>query len=229
MKEIKLNLKPDYEGCVEATLLHSKSTTIAVGAVLYVHGYIDYFFQNHVAEFFNSHGYDFYALDLRKYGRSYLPNQHFNYCRDLSEYFEEITRSINIITDNNALLNLTLLAHSTGGLIAALYASRGEARSRIKMLILNSPFFELNSTWIKRNVFVPIAACISTICPYAKKKNELSLHTQKQKRSMGFQHRLQTTRWSSSLFCMVKSHKKGSKRIETRVKYNYSGSSFNFR
>ncbi len=36
-------------------------------AVLYIHGFIDYFFQTEMAEQFNQHGYDFYALDLRKY------------------------------------------------------------------------------------------------------------------------------------------------------------------
>ncbi len=29
----------------------------------------DYFFQTEMADQFNQHGYDFYALDLRKYGR----------------------------------------------------------------------------------------------------------------------------------------------------------------
>lgn len=178
MKELKLFLNPDYEGEVIATLLQSKSTTAAApkGAILYIHGYIDYFFQTHVSEFFNSHGYDFYALDLRKYGRSLLPNQHFNYCRQLSEYFEEITASIDIITAQDSHKFLALLAHSTGGLTSVLYAAQGKLRGKLNILLLNSPFFELNSTWIKRNIFVPLAACISTIFPYAKKKNELSLY-----------------------------------------------------
>lgn len=177
MKELKIVLKPDYEGEVVATLLHSNSTTGSIkGAILYIHGYIDYFFQSHVAKFFNSHGYDFYALDLRKYGRSLLPNQHFNYCRDLTEYFEEITSSINIITSDGGHKSITLLAHSTGGLTSVLYAAKGELRDKLNMLILNSPFFELNANWLKRNLFVPISAYVSNILPYAKKKNELSLY-----------------------------------------------------
>ena len=39
-------------------------------AVLYVHGFIDYFFQTHVAEAVEARGYRFYAVDLRGYGRS---------------------------------------------------------------------------------------------------------------------------------------------------------------
>src|SRR5690606_40133468 len=35
-------------------------------AVLYVHGFIDYFFQTHVAEAVEARGYRFYALEDRK-------------------------------------------------------------------------------------------------------------------------------------------------------------------
>ena len=35
-------------------------------AVLYVHGWSDYFFQTHLADFWNEQGFDFYALDLRR-------------------------------------------------------------------------------------------------------------------------------------------------------------------
>src|SRR5690606_6997040 len=52
-------------------------------AVLYLHGYNDYFFQTHLAEHLMVHGYAFYALDLRKHGRSLRPWQTPNYCTDL--------------------------------------------------------------------------------------------------------------------------------------------------
>ncbi|MEK8226237.1 alpha/beta hydrolase [Oerskovia sp. M15] len=39
-------------------------------AVLYVHGFVDYFFQAHLGDAFEEHGYAFYAIDLRGYGRS---------------------------------------------------------------------------------------------------------------------------------------------------------------
>ena len=35
-----------------------------------MHGFADYFFQTPAADFWVERGYDFYALDLRKYGRS---------------------------------------------------------------------------------------------------------------------------------------------------------------
>ena len=65
------------------------------------------------------HGYDFYALDLRKCGRSIISpdhDQHKHYCTDLREYDEEITLTIEHIikeakTHNRKIL---LLGHSTG-------------------------------------------------------------------------------------------------------------------
>src|SRR5690554_3751201 len=84
-------LTPDYEGEVKATLISSNSNQGSRKSVLYVHGYIDYFFHAHMGQKFNTQGYDFYALDLRKYGRSLMEHQHPNYCIDIEEYFEEIS------------------------------------------------------------------------------------------------------------------------------------------
>ena len=72
-----------------ATLISATCEMPSSKAILYVHGYVDYFFQTHMAERFVREGWNFYALDLRKYGRSLLPHQHAYYCRDLREYFPE--------------------------------------------------------------------------------------------------------------------------------------------
>ena len=58
--------------------------------MLHVHGFADYFFQTAYAEWWTERGYDFYALDLRKYGRSILPHQTPNYIADLHDYFPEL-------------------------------------------------------------------------------------------------------------------------------------------
>ena len=55
-----------------------------------MHGFADYFFQTGYAEWWTERGYDFYALDLRKYGRSLRPHQTPNYVTDLREYFAEL-------------------------------------------------------------------------------------------------------------------------------------------
>ncbi|MBP7974971.1 MAG: alpha/beta hydrolase, partial [Acinetobacter sp.] len=74
-QQLTLNFADDYDGKVVATLVRKKAAQATKKAVLYVHGFADYFFQKEMAEQFNQHGYDFYALDLRKYGRSKLPHQ----------------------------------------------------------------------------------------------------------------------------------------------------------
>ncbi|MBK8462278.1 MAG: hypothetical protein IPL36_04350 [Nigerium sp.] len=40
-------------------------------AIVHVHGWNDYFFHGHVADFYEAQGVAFYALDLRRYGRSW--------------------------------------------------------------------------------------------------------------------------------------------------------------
>ena len=138
-----IEFPPDYDGPVVATLVRKAGTPKHRRAVLYIHGFIDYFFQAHMAERFEAEGWSFYALDLRKHGRSLLPGQHPCFCKRINEYFADITRAIGIIrkASDGPLL---LAGHSTGGLIAALYADSGQAKSAIAALWLNSPFFEFN-------------------------------------------------------------------------------------
>ena len=89
----RFEFPPDYDGPVVATLVRLPGPQCAT-AVLYVHGFVDYFFQAHMARRFAAEGYAFYALDLRKHGRSLRPGQHACYCSDLSEYYAELTRAI---------------------------------------------------------------------------------------------------------------------------------------
>jgi alpha-beta hydrolase superfamily lysophospholipase len=139
-----LSLPDDDEGPVVATLVRRRAATPGARAVLYLHGFIDYFFQAHLADAYNAHGYNFYALDLRKYGRSLLPHQTANFCRDLREYFPEIDAAIELIRGPEGQRWLLLNGHSTGGLTGALYANSGARREAIHALFLNSPFFDLN-------------------------------------------------------------------------------------
>ncbi len=85
-----LTLPDDDEGSVVATLVHRPAAETTDRAVLHVHGFADYFFQTAYAEWWTERGYDFYALDLRKYGRSILPHQTPNYVADLAHYHPEL-------------------------------------------------------------------------------------------------------------------------------------------
>lgn len=141
----ELPFPDDYDGRVVATLVRLPAESAAKGAVLYVHGFIDYFFQRHLAERFAAEGYAFYALDLRKHGRSLRPHQHPNFCKSIKEYYADVTRALLIIGQP-----VVLAGHSTGGLICALYAHDGERRKQVKALWLNSPFLAFNAPFVRR-------------------------------------------------------------------------------
>jgi alpha-beta hydrolase superfamily lysophospholipase len=134
---LELAFPDDYDGPVSATLVRLPAGAAPRGAVLYLHGFADYFFQRHMAERFAAEGYAFYALDLRKHGRSLRAHQHPNFCKSLSEYYADITRALDELGE--AVL---LAGHSTGGLLAALYAHEGERRDAVRALWLNSAFFD---------------------------------------------------------------------------------------
>src|SRR3546814_8022284 len=85
-----IELPDDDEGRVVATLVHRPSEGPSRGAVLHVHGFADYFFQTEFAQWWVDRGYDFYALDLRKYGRSLLEHQTPHYIDDVGDYYPEL-------------------------------------------------------------------------------------------------------------------------------------------
>lgn len=145
-------LPDDYEGKVVATLLSKSASNLTDSAVIYLHGWADYFFHDHLASWFNEQGYDFYALELRKYGRSLLAHQKPNYCRDLQEYFPEIDSVIQRVTQRDGHQHVLVFGHSTGGLTASLYAAQGQRRQEIDGLILNSPFLGFKADGLMGNV-----------------------------------------------------------------------------
>ena len=60
--------------------------------MLYLHGWNDYFFQTHLADYLTELGLDFYALDLRRYGRSLRRGQLRGFITDLDDYGERARR-----------------------------------------------------------------------------------------------------------------------------------------
>ncbi|MGB5436628.1 MAG: alpha/beta hydrolase, partial [Maribacter sp.] len=163
-KKLTLSLKDDYEGSVVATLIRRKSETTSSKAILYVHGFNDYFFQGQMAKRCNLNGYNFYALDLRKYGRSYLSHQKLNNVRSLLEYDEELDLALQIIKseNNNQVL---LMGHSNGGLILANYAGSHLNSDLFHGIICNSPFFEFNLSYFKRKIGIPILSILGRYFP----------------------------------------------------------------
>ena len=147
----------DYQGKVISTLVGMHTDNKRNKAVLYVHGYNDYFFQEEMAMKFDSAGFHFFAIDLRKYGRSMLPEQTPFDVRNLDEYYADIDSALHYIKAQD-IDNIVLMGHSTGGLTVPLYASDHRNDIDIKALILNSPFLDMNQSWSYENIIIPAAA-----------------------------------------------------------------------
>ncbi|MFI3259012.1 MAG: alpha/beta hydrolase [Rikenellaceae bacterium] len=159
-----IDLGVDYSGKVEATLVRTTPHIDSDRAILYLHGFNDYFFQREMAHRFNDSLYNFYALDLRKYGRSLSEDQTPFEVREMEEYFEEIDSAV-VAMRREGIRTIILMSHSTGGLTSSLYAKRDEASPRIDGLILNSPFLDMNLGWILEELFLPVVAKIGNYYP----------------------------------------------------------------
>ncbi|MEG2067115.1 MAG: alpha/beta hydrolase [Tannerellaceae bacterium] len=154
----------DYEGKVVCTLVKKPELPNVHQAILYIHGYNDYFFQQQLGDSVNAHGYNFYALDLRKYGRSILPNQDPFFCKNLSEYYADIDTALATIRSEGNQ-RIYLMAHSTGGLITPLYLSSKQGKSPVEGLMLNSPFLEMNMSWFMRKIVMPVISFLGRFFP----------------------------------------------------------------
>ncbi|MFJ3957794.1 alpha/beta hydrolase [Arthrobacter sp. NPDC090010] len=180
-EQCSLPLTEDEEGPVTATLVRRKAhrelshaarehrwpswlsavrqrraqTSGHQDVVLYVHGWADYFLQTELADYFEDHGASFYALDLRKFGRSLHEHQTAGFSADLEIYDEDIEAALSALEAAERLrgateLRIHLLGHSLGGLIAPLWADRNPGR--LASVILNSPWLELQGSSLVRTI-----------------------------------------------------------------------------
>lgn len=154
----------DYEGEVIATLIRKQGIAASTKAVLYIHGFNDYFFQEQLADEFIKNGFHFYALDLRKYGRSILTNQKKNNLRSLSEYYPDIDEALSIIKKEGNK-EVVLFGHSTGALIITLYAKVRKEKSLFDALICNSPFYDFNGPLFQKKTLLPMLSLLGRLNP----------------------------------------------------------------
>lgn len=165
---VDIPLPDDYSGKVKATLIAKPLFVCDKKAVLYVHGFADYFFQDHLAKWYNEQGFHFYAIDLRKYGRSLLPGQFPGQARNLAAYFEELDLALAIIKRNHPQAFVLLNGHSTGGLTAALYAQARKGKGLVDALFLNSPFLDFNAPKFLKILLLPVLAALGYLFPNCK-------------------------------------------------------------
>ena len=148
----QIELPDDDEGPVVATLVSRAAATPTRRAVLHVHGYCDYFFHTGIADFYVERGYDFYALDLRKHGRSLLPHQTPNFCTDITDCFPELDEAMRRIRARDGHERVVISAHSTGGLVTPLWADvrRRTGQAVADGFVLNSPWLDLAGSLLRR-------------------------------------------------------------------------------
>ncbi|TGE10323.1 alpha/beta hydrolase [Hymenobacter fodinae] len=164
---------PDYEGPVVSTLVRHLAEGPSTRAVLYVHGFNDYFFQRELALNYGAHQFNFYALDLRKYGRSIRSHQRPNNVRDLREYFHDLDAALaRVRAEGNT--TIVLSGHSTGGLIVSLYMWYRKAKAGVAAMVLNSPFLEMHQPWLLRKFGIPMMKRLGARWPDMALKANLS-------------------------------------------------------
>ncbi len=178
-EQLTLPLGEDAEGPVVATLVRSRADRSLLSElfgdrralhdvdVLYVHGWSDYFFQRSLARYWTDRGADFYALDLRKYGRSIRPGQTPGYITDLSTYDEDIAAALagmgRPLDGPASTRRLVLVGHSTGGLILSLWAATHPGAA--VAVILNSPWLEFQLSAVTRAAVAPMVGLQARLRP----------------------------------------------------------------
>ena len=176
-QQATLPLGSDGEGDVVATLVrHRPPPTDLVSPfapahgvdVLYVHGWSDYFFQTGLAEHWHRVGARFYALDLRKYGRSLRDHQTPGFVANLATYDADIDAALTAMghgenAERPSRRRLVLMGHSTGGLTLSLWAARHPGRAHA--LVLNSPWLELQTGGAGRAFIAPLVQLGARVQP----------------------------------------------------------------
>ncbi|WP_243695289.1 alpha/beta hydrolase [Agromyces protaetiae] len=196
-EQLTLPLGEDDEGEVVATLVRYLPGRLpgkrwwwrkpftrgaAEGAdVLYLHGWNDYFFNPEVAEYWAGQGARFFALDLRKYGRSLRPGQTHGYITDLTDYDADLAAALDAMgrphdgtgtgidaaavgaNPGASARPLILVGHSTGGLVLSLWSARHPGRAAA--LVLNSPWLEFQTGRVGRGALTPVMAWGARVNP----------------------------------------------------------------
>ncbi|WP_029289164.1 alpha/beta hydrolase [Cellulomonas sp. HZM] len=132
-------------------------------AVLYVHGFVDYFFQAHVADALDEAGYDLVGVDLRDYGRSIRPGRTPNTTNDLAVHAQDLDAAVRAVREDHD--EVVLLGHSTGGLVAALWADARAGDGLVDAVVLNSPWLDLRGNVVERRVLTPVVDVVGRFAP----------------------------------------------------------------
>ena len=119
-------------------------------AVLFLHGWSDYFFNIELARFWDAQGFEFFALDMHNHGRSLQPDTPGGYVADLEHYDAEIGTAVGMIAESAGADAPAARPHGPfdgrprGGAV-------GQPQSRrFSHLVLNSPWLEMHRSALVR-------------------------------------------------------------------------------
>lgn len=133
------------------------------GIALHVHGRNDYFFQTHVADALVADGLAFYAVDMRRAGRSLQPTDIPHHFTSIGELGEDITAAVDAAVADAGDHPVIVHSHSTGALGAAVWAN-DVGHANLAGVILNSPLFGLRlKSW--KAVGVELTPIIGAVAP----------------------------------------------------------------
>lgn len=156
-----------FDGPCRSTIIRLKSKVQSKRGFLYIHGFNDYFFQAEMGQRFVDSGYHFYAVDLRRYGRSKEPWQYPFNIRDTRKYYDDIDSAI-LQMKQNGITDITLCGHSTGGLIVTSYGIDKSDAIPVDRIVTDSPFYAWNFNSSYRHLFIPTVRNLSTLIKNAK-------------------------------------------------------------
>lgn len=135
-------------------------------AVLYIHGFSDFFYNEELATKYWENDFAFYALDLREHGRSIRDDGKRFYIERVEDYFKEIDVAIYkmLATHNKVILQ----GFSMGGLVTSLYMKKGFYRSHIDAAILVSPLFKFSTNTFQDYFVRPVVLGLAKFFPFLK-------------------------------------------------------------
>ncbi len=120
------------------------------GVVVHLHGYNDYFFQEHLAAAVEDAGWAFLAVDARRAGRSWRSEEVPHYLDDVREQAADLGAAVAVARDLHPAVPVVVHGHSMGGLVAAAWAHAHRVHGGPDALVLDSPFLALGRAWVPR-------------------------------------------------------------------------------
>jgi alpha-beta hydrolase superfamily lysophospholipase len=152
----------DDEGAVVTTVVRYRPRGTRMPrrvpwVVLHVHGWADYFLHTELAEFWHARGAAFYAVDLRRSGRSIRAHQTPAFVESLREYDADLDTAVGVIrAAHGDDVRILVWAHSQGGLTTPLWAARRPGT--VSGFVLNAPFLDIHGSSLARTMGHPVVS-----------------------------------------------------------------------